>query len=73
MALYLGSMKVDVNQFGVAGGGASGVAIESSSVNEMEDVLANATSSDVGKIYQYTGETTDEYENGAYYQLVVEE
>ena len=72
MALYLGKMKVDVNQFGVVGG-ANGIAIKSSSDDEMEAALENATASDVGKIYQYTGETTDEYENGAYYQLVVEE
>ena len=73
MALYLGSMKVDVNLFGdKAGTGASGVAITTSSNNEMENVLANATASDVGKIYQYTGETNEQYENGAYYQIVAE-
>jgi hypothetical protein len=72
MALYMGSMKVDVNQFGDKAG-ASGIAITKENPDKMEAVLANATASDVGKIYQYTGETNDKYENGAYYQIVAAE
>jgi hypothetical protein len=65
-------MKVDVNQFGDKAG-ASGIAIESATPNQMDAVLANATANDVGKIFQYTGETNEQYEHGAYYQIAVEE
>ena len=46
-----------------------GEAIPANSIEEMNEVVANATAYDVGKIYQYTGETTDEFENGAFYQI----
>lgn len=34
------------------------------------DVLTEATSYDVGRIYQYVGETTDEFTNGYFYKCV---
>ena len=46
-----------------------GEAIPAHSTEEMNEAVANATAYDVGKIYQYHGETTDEFENGAFYQI----
>ena len=46
-----------------------GLPIKIYSEAEMDDALNNATSDDVGKIYQYMGETTDKYENGAMYSI----
>lgn len=36
---------------------------------EMESVLASATSADVGKLYLYTGETTETYKNDTVYLM----
>lgn len=47
--------------------GQTGGIAEISTGEEMDEILANATSSDVGKAYIYAGETTDAYENHAIY------
>lgn len=46
---------------------ANGNAVNKSSETEMDNILANATEEDYGKIVKYTGETTENYEQGAYY------
>lgn len=48
-----------------------GVPIEVAFVSTMDDILANATEADVGKVYRYSGDPTDIYENGAIY--IIEE
>ena len=53
-------------------GGESGVPLTVVSATDMDSTLANATASDYGKVYQYTGETTEAYEQGAYYLLTEE-
>lgn len=52
--------------------GTSGTPISTTSETDMNNILTNATSDDYGKIYQYTGETTENYEQGAYYILMEE-
>lgn len=52
-----------------AGGGGTGGVTQVGTATEMADILKNSTYEDVGKIYQYFGETTAEYENNAYYIL----
>lgn len=47
----------------------SGFPIEISSEAEMNNVLSNATSSDVGKIYKYTGSTTSTYTSNQLYVI----
>ena len=49
--------------------GISGEPVYITSEQQMNNILTNATSEDIGKIYQYTGETTETYEQGAYYIL----
>lgn len=55
------------------GGAATGFPIEVATETEMDSVLVNATAADVGKIYKYTGETTDTYTNGELYIVKAEE
>lgn len=47
----------------------TGQPIAVASAEEMDAVLANADESAVGTVYEYTGETTENYENGALYLL----
>lgn len=49
--------------------GASGMPIEVASAEKMTEILTNATPEDYGKIYLYTGTTTADYKQGAYYLL----
>lgn len=49
---------------GISGGGDIA---EISTAAEMDAILANATASDIGKAYLYSGETTEAYENNAIY------
>ena len=46
---------------------ALGHPIEVNSASEMDAVLENADENTVGKVYRYTGETTDKYTNGELY------
>ena len=55
----------------VPSSGSSGIT-EISTATEMDNILANATSTDVGKAYMYVGETNEKYENKAIY-LIKEE
>jgi len=55
-------VKVDVPQ---------GLPLEVSTEAKMNNILSTATESELGKVYKYTGETTDSYENGAIY--IIEE
>ena len=41
--------------------------IEVSTVTEMNAILSNATSNDIGAVYRYIGETTNAYQNGELY------
>ena len=60
---------------GGSGGGTivniTGTPIEVSSETGMNNILSSATSADNGKVYKYTGATTSEYTQGAYYLLEV--
>lgn len=47
----------------------SGMPIEVKTESEMNDILNRATQSDVGKIYLYTGTTTNVYKNNELYVL----
>lgn len=42
------------------------------SAETMDAILANATEADIGKVYLYKGETTENYENGALYGIEAE-
>ena len=42
---------------------------EISTATEMDTILANATSADIGKAYMYVGGTTEKYENNAIYLI----
>lgn len=42
-----------------------------STAEEMDEVLANATESDIGSVYMYIGKTTASYTNGAIYKVGV--
>ena len=55
--------------FGVGGGSGDGSLAEVSTAEEMDDILANATADDYGKVYKYTGESTSEYTKNSYYLL----
>lgn len=48
-------------------GGSDGKLTEISTAAEMDTILTNATSADIGKAYLYIGETTEAYENNAIY------
>ena len=64
--------EFDVDEGGVLFGEATDRAatpIAISSASELNEILSNATSADVGKAYLYTGETTEEYENNAIYVI----
>ena len=50
----------------IKSGGGGGIA-EITTADEMDAILANATASDIGKAYLYSGETTEAYENNAIY------
>lgn len=52
--------------------GTSGIPVTTISEEQMNNILTNVTSEDYGKIYQYIGETTENYEQGAYYVLTEE-
>lgn len=43
------------------------------SATEMNAILSNATDADLGKVYYYTGASTDTYEQGALYMITKEE
>ena len=49
--------------------GTSGMPIVVTSAEKMAEILTNATPEDYGKIYLYTGTTTADYKQGAYYLL----
>lgn len=55
------------------GGGSGGSVTEVSTPEEMDALLANATDTDLGKFYYYTGASTDTYEQGALYMITKEE
>ena len=54
---------------GGSSGDASGKPISVYYASQMDSILTNATSADVGKAYLYTGETAEEYENNAIYVI----
>lgn len=56
---------------GSGGGGESGIPITVNTASDMDAILASATAADNGKVYQYLGETTEAYEQNAYYILEV--
>lgn len=56
----------------IGGGNVDGTIPEIDTASEMDEILANATTEDLGKIYRYMGTTTDIYENGAIY-IIAEE
>ena len=63
---------VDVSEYEFAYANVpQGLPIEVSTEAEMNNILSTATESELGKVYKYTGETTDSYENGAIY--IIEE
>lgn len=49
--------------------GGGGDIAEITTADEMDSILANATSADIGKAYLYVGETTEAYENNAIYVI----
>lgn len=53
-------------------GGITGTPVTTAAADEMEAILLTATEKDCGKIYQYLGESTDIFEQNAYYILQVE-
>ena len=53
----------------IVSGGLSGTPITVSTAEEMTNILTNATSADVGKIYKYVGTTTSDYKQGSYYVI----
>lgn len=55
------------------GGGSNGKAVEIAAASEMDAILSNATDADLGKVYYYTGASTDTYEQGALYMITKEE
>ena len=64
--LFINEAKAALQSRGSSGSGG----IQSvSSASEMEEILANATDEDINEFYLYTGETTEEYENGALYRI----
>lgn len=63
-----------IAQGGTSGGGGSGGApTQVSTASAMDSILANATDADLGKVYYYTGASTDTYEQGALYMITKEE
>lgn len=54
-------------------GGVTGTPVTAASADEMEAILLAATEEDCGKIYQYLGETTEDYTQGEYYILSKDE
>lgn len=61
--------NIEVTPTFETGGGTNGEAIAVATESEMNAILASATASDYGKIYQYTGETTATYTQNALYIL----
>lgn len=53
----------------VSGYGVGNIPIEVSTAEDMDKILALATSADIGKAYIYTGESTEKYEKGAFYVI----
>lgn len=54
-------------------GGPSGAVAEVGTASEMDALLAKATDADLGKVYYYTGVSTETYEQGALYMITKEE
>lgn len=68
--LFIDEVKPALNRHSGSGGAAvsDGTPITVSTETEMDNILANATASDMSKIYRYTG-VTGKYEQNAYYIL----
>lgn len=58
---------------GGGSGGAGDAVAEVGTASALDSILANATDADLGKVYYYTGASTDTYEQGALYMITKEE